>query len=124
MDQLIKQLQMAAAAQAQVQGPHPHAASALQLYAAAAAVNLRVPGWSPFLSPLPDPGASPAEAGCSSSSVYMLRQMALMQRANAAAAAAAMRNREQPGDRDQSQDQRRKPGTTRDRRGLNLHEGK
>lgn len=53
MDQLIKQLQMAAAAQAQVQGPHPHAASALQLYAAAAAVNLRVPGWSPFLSPCP-----------------------------------------------------------------------
>ncbi|KAH8343291.1 hypothetical protein KR059_007756 [Drosophila kikkawai] len=108
MDQLIKQLQMAAAAQAQAQGPmtahphpHPHAASALQLYAAAAAVNLRVPGWSPFLS-LPDPAvssaASPSSPGYSSSSVYMLRQMALMQRANAAAAAAAIRDRDLQGD--------------------------
>ncbi|KAH8354648.1 hypothetical protein KR084_000711 [Drosophila pseudotakahashii] len=119
MDQLIKQLQLAAAAQAQVQTPHshprqhPHTASALQLYAAAAAVNLRVPGWSPFLSlPIDSPnlgdsqGSGPAT---SSSSVYMLRQMALMQRANAAAAAAAIQqqrernwNREM---RNQDQDQ-------------------
>ncbi|XP_020805094.1 homeobox protein unc-4 [Drosophila serrata] len=119
MDQLIKQLQMAAAAQAQVQAPgpmtphphpHPHAASALQLYAAAAAVNLR--GWPPFLS-LPDPAGSsesPSSSGCSSSSVLMLRQMALMQRANAAAAAAAIRNRELQEDlkdMQQPQDQRR-----------------
>ncbi|KAH8250465.1 hypothetical protein KR038_002611 [Drosophila bunnanda] len=125
MDQLIKQLQMAAAAQAQVQRPvtphpppHPHAASALQLYAAAAAVNLRVPGWSPFLS-LPDPAGSSdsplaASSGCSSSSVYMLRQMALMQRA-----AVAIRNRELQGDQQdlqdmqqQSQDPRRQPANT------------
>ncbi|XP_017085336.1 homeobox protein unc-4 [Drosophila eugracilis] len=114
MDQLIKQLQLAAAAQQVHSHPHPHpqqhqhAASALQLYAAAAAVNLRVPGWSPFLNlPLDstNPGDSPG-SGSSSSSVYMLRQMALMQRANAAAAAAAIqqqrdRNRELEEDRDQ-----------------------
>ncbi|XP_070074664.1 homeobox protein unc-4 isoform X2 [Drosophila takahashii] len=104
MDQLIKQLQLAAAAQAQVQTSpshshprqHPHTASALQLYAAAAAVNLRVPGWSPFLSQLPidSPNLGDSQGSghqaTSSSSVYMLRQMALMQRANAAAAAAAI----------------------------------
>ncbi|XP_017111593.1 homeobox protein unc-4 [Drosophila elegans] len=127
MDQLIKQLQLAAAAQAQEenisamnayphshphprQHPHPHAASALQLYAAAAAVNLRVPGWSPFLSlPLESTGDSP-RSGTSSSSVYMLRQVALMQRANAAAAAAAIQqqryqNRDLAEDQNQNQNQ-------------------
>ncbi|KAH8289677.1 hypothetical protein KR054_009081 [Drosophila jambulina] len=147
MDQLIKQLQMAAAAQAQVQGPmtphphpHHHAASALQLYAAAAAVNLRVPGWSPFLS-LPDPaGSSASSAGCSSSSsVYMLRQMALMQRANAAAAAAAIRDcRDLQGDQQdlqdlqdmqqqqQQKDQMKQRGKARQQAntGCNFHEGK
>ncbi|KAH8274650.1 hypothetical protein KR026_008960 [Drosophila bipectinata] len=114
MDQLIKQLQLAAAAQAQVHGqvashssisahPHPQAASALQLYAAAAAANLRVPGWSPFLSPTGSgPGPGTGSGGSTSSSVYMLRQMALMQRANAAAAAAALKDQ-----RDQDQDQER-----------------
>uniref|UniRef100_A0A6P4ETW7 Homeobox protein unc-4 n=1 Tax=Drosophila rhopaloa TaxID=1041015 RepID=A0A6P4ETW7_DRORH len=104
MDQLIKQLQLAAAAQAQ----HPHAASALQLYAAAAAANLRVPGWSSFLSlPIESPGDSPRSAtgsGTSSSSVYMLRQMALMQRANAAAAAAAIQQ-QRDRNRDLAEDQ-------------------
>ncbi|XP_037725461.1 homeobox protein unc-4 [Drosophila subpulchrella] len=118
MDQLIKQLQLAAANQAQVQAPHshphphPHAASALQLYAAAAAVNLRVPGWSPFLrlpidSQSPNPRDSTGSAS-SSSSVYMLRQMALMQRANAAAAAAAIqqqRDRNRNWELGENQDQ-------------------
>ncbi|KAH8323161.1 hypothetical protein KR074_007964 [Drosophila pseudoananassae] len=118
MDQLIKQLQLAAAAQAQVHGqvashspisahPHPQAASALQLYAAAAAANLRVPGWSPFLSPTGS-GAGPGtgSGGSTSSSVYMLRQMALMQRANAAAAAAALQDQRNQ-DRDQDRERER-----------------
>ncbi|XP_039231081.1 homeobox protein unc-4 isoform X2 [Drosophila yakuba] len=104
MDQLIEQLQLAIAAQEQVQNPqqhpqpHPHEATALQLYAAAAAVNMRVPGWSALLglSSLDAPNAAedgmedgPSSAA-TSSSVYMLRQMALMQQANAAAAAVAI----------------------------------
>ncbi|XP_026848948.1 homeobox protein unc-4 [Drosophila persimilis] len=113
MDHLIKQLQLAAAARAQAHihssmaphshshphpHPHPHAASALQLYAAA--VNMRVPGWPPFLGLPPpmtdtDATATAGSVSTSSSSVYMLRQMALMQRANAAAAAAAMQQQQQ-----------------------------
>ncbi|XP_039498207.1 homeobox protein unc-4 [Drosophila santomea] len=97
MDRLIEQLQLAIAAQAQVQNvqPHPHEATALQLYAAAAVVNMRVPGWSALLglSSLDAPNA--AEDGMedgpsSATSIYMLRQMALMQQANAAAAAVAI----------------------------------
>ncbi|SPP78294.1 homeobox protein unc-4 [Drosophila guanche] len=113
MDHLIKQLQLAAAARAQAQinnsmaphspshshpHPHPHAASALNLYAAA--VNMRVPGWAPFLVLPPhmtDTETESVASTSSSSSVYMLRQMALMQRANAAAAAAALQH-QQPQD--------------------------
>ncbi|XP_034671800.1 homeobox protein unc-4 [Drosophila subobscura] len=113
MDHLIKQLQLAAAARAQAQinnsmaphspsHSHPHAASALHLYAAA--VNMRVPGWPPFLVLPPhmtdtETESVPSSSSSSSSSVYMLRQMALMQRANAAAAAAALQH-QQPQDHD------------------------
>ncbi|BFG02422.1 homeobox protein unc-4 [Drosophila madeirensis] len=113
MDHLIKQLQLAAAARAQAQinnsmaphspsHSHPHAASALHLYAAA--VNMRVPGWPPFLGLPPhmtdtETESVPSSSSSPSSSVYMLRQMALMQRANAAAAAAALQH-QQPQDHD------------------------
>lgn len=95
MDQLIQQLQQAAAARGQVQ--HPHGSSALQLYAAAAAVNMQVSGWSSVLNlsmDAPNPEISPNSV-TNSSSVYMIRQMALIQQARVAAAAVAMQQQQQ-----------------------------
>ncbi|XP_017061918.2 homeobox protein unc-4 [Drosophila ficusphila] len=124
MDHLIQQLQLAAAAHAQIpspramtahphphphlqQNPYPHASSALQLYAAAAAANLQMAGWSSMAS-VPIVTGSPTDSPgseTSSPTIYILRQLALVQRVSAAAAAASIQQqRDRKRDRGKDQD--------------------